>query len=165
MPLQTLRNCEPKSEIAVGSNLRDLYQELPPFTIDKESGKVVNPTSSIKLVKIGTEDIQEKINSYYDSSCLQSQLSHIAEGSADSSALSAVKGQYLDISEVPTDVDDLIKYLDKVRTDTLAKKAADEAALKKAVDDAAAAQKATFDEAVKKAVAEALANQSKGESK
>lgn len=163
--LQTLRNCQPKSEIEPGSNLRDLYQELPPFTIDKDSGKVVNPTSSIKLVKVGTEDIQEKINSYYDSSCLQSQLAHIAEGSSDPSALNSVQGKYLDISEVPTDVDDLIKYLDKVRIDSLAQKAADEAAAKKAADDAAAAQQSIFDAAVKKAVAEALANQSKGEMK
>ena len=165
MALQTLRNCQPKSEIEPGSNLRDLYQELPPFTIDKDTGKVVNPTSQIKLVKVGTEDIQEKINSFYDSSCLQCQLAHIAEGSCDPSSLNAVNGQYLDVSEVPTDVDDLIKFLDKVRTDSLAKKAADEAAAKKAADDAAAAQKANFDAAVKKAVAEALANHQKGEVK
>ena len=165
MALQTLRNCQPKSEIEVGSNFRDVYQELPPFTVDKETGKVVNPTSQIKLVKVGTEDIQEKIDSYYDSSCLQVQLAHLAEGSGDPSVLNSVKGQYLDVSEVPTDVEDLITYLDKIRQDTLAKKAADEAAAKKAADDASAAQKASFDEAVKKAVAEALANQSKGESK
>lgn len=165
MALQILRNCLPKSVIEPGSSTRDLYQELPPFTIDKDSGKILNPTSQIKLVKVGEEDIQEKINSYYDSCCLQVQLAHIEDGSADSSSLNAVKGQYLDISEVPTDVDDLIKYLDKVRTETLAKKASEEAEAKKKADEAAAAQKVFFDEAVKKAVAEALANQNKGESK
>lgn len=92
-----------------------LYKLIKPFTTDPDTGEVLNPTSEPKLVKAGTRDLQEEIQSYRDTS-LYSVLEKVAfyndTITGEEPELNVKKGAYdVDITGLPDNINDVSQYL------------------------------------------------------
>lgn len=92
-----------------------LYKLIKPFTTDPDTGEILNPTSESKLVKAGTRDLQEEIQSYRDTS-LYSVLEKVAfyndTITGEEPELNVKKGSYdVDITDLPDNINDVSQYL------------------------------------------------------
>lgn len=92
-----------------------LYKEIKPFTTDPDTGEILNATSEPILVKAGTRDLQEEIDSYVDSS-LASVLSKVSLYNDTITGLepefNIKSGSYdVDITDLPDNINDVSNYL------------------------------------------------------
>lgn len=88
-----------------------VYQEIKPFTRDKE-GKFITFENSM-LKKIDEIDIQDKINSYREDTDLYTILKNISQGYTPLERLNKNNGVYMDVSGVPNDFHNLYKAKEK----------------------------------------------------
>ena len=90
--------------------MEDVYEEVPPFAYDEETGEFLNKSSFPKLVKVGQVNVQEKIQSYFEDVDIYTILAKFAM-SGDESLLKRQVGFYGDISTVPDNVHDFDAYV------------------------------------------------------
>jgi len=158
--LRTLRdNPSPKKSIDCYQQFRDTFVELPPLATSLETGEILNDTASIKLVPGEKIDIQNYVNSFYDSSCLQVQLERLRAGDR-SAVVPAGNGVYADISGVPDDLEGVLAYSARLKAESLAKAESERQAkadADKAKADFEAKAKADNEAYLKKLIADALA--------
>ena len=89
----------------------EVFEEVPPYAIDPNSGKFLNDSSQPKLISKGKINIQEKIQSFAKEVDLYSILEKFAYGE-DASLLNARPCQYGDISDLPNDLNSYAAYVD-----------------------------------------------------
>lgn len=91
-----------------------IYKRIEPFTVDVETGEVLNPTKFYKLVKVGEKDLQEEIQSFKDDCDLYKILEKVAMSTnvitGNENELNSKKGFYGDLSDVPSGINDLNQY-------------------------------------------------------
>lgn len=106
----------PKLEPEIFENKpMQLYKLIKPFSVDPDTGEVLNPTSEPKLVKCGTRDLQEEIQSYKDTS-LYAVLEKVAfyndTITGEEPELNIKSGAYgVDLSDMPDNINDVSQYL------------------------------------------------------
>lgn len=86
----------------------EVFEEVAPFALDPETGKMLNPTSQPMLISKGFVNVQEQIQSYKDEVDIYTILNKMAAG--DMSAF-VTGAQYGDISELPKDLNSYSQYV------------------------------------------------------
>lgn len=90
--------------------MEDVFEEVPPFAYDEETGEFLNKSSFPKLVKVGQVNVQEKIQSYFEDVDIYTILAKFAM-SGDESLLKRQVGFYGDIAGVPDNIHDFDSYV------------------------------------------------------
>jgi len=106
---------EPGDDLS--NEIEDIYEEVPPYAIDTKTGKFLNETSVPKIVKIGSVNVQDRIQSFAKEVDLYSILEKFAY-SDDPALINARPCAYGDISELPNDLNGFAQYC-KVNFDKL----------------------------------------------
>lgn len=88
----------------------EIFEEVPAFTIDPQTGKFLNETSQPKIISKGKVNIQEKIQSFAREVDLYSILEKFAY-SDDESLLRARPCDYGDISNFPNDLNGYAQFV------------------------------------------------------
>lgn len=85
--------------------IEPVFLEIEPFAVDKETGEILNKTSSPIIRKIGEENVYEKIQSYKDDVDIYNILKRFSE-TGDSSLLNKRVGAFMDIADLPDNIHD-----------------------------------------------------------
>lgn len=88
----------------------EIFEEVPPFTIDPKTGKFINDSSQPKIISKGKVNVQEKIQSFAKDVDLYNILEKFAY-SDDESLLHARACEYGDISELPNDLNGYAQFV------------------------------------------------------
>ena len=107
-----------KTYVDLSRELEDVFTEIPPYAKD-EKGVFINPTSEPVLKKTGQINVQEKIQSCLDDVDIYKILERVAY-SGDEGYLKQVQGVYMDIGDIPTDLNDFDDYI-RANSETLRK--------------------------------------------
>lgn len=91
--------------------LEDVFEEIPPYAVDVETGEFLNKTSQPVIKKTGQVNVKERIQSYADSVDIYKILEKFAL-SGDSSLINQRVGSFGDICDIPDNVNDFSKYVD-----------------------------------------------------
>lgn len=96
-------DCSNKYEMA--------YLEIAPYTVNPNTGEVLNKNPFPIIVEVGNVNVYEKIQSYAKECDLYSLLNRVV---GHEELLPRVDhGEYLDISQVPTSKIEMVDYLKK----------------------------------------------------
>lgn len=90
--------------------MEDVFEEVPPFAYDEETGEFLNKSSFPKLVKTGQVNVQERIQSFFEDVDIYSILAKFAM-TGDESLLKRQVGFYGDLSTVPDNIHDFDAYV------------------------------------------------------
>ena len=88
----------------------EVFEEFEPFAIDVETGKLLNPSSQPMIVSKGFIDVQERIQSFAKDTDIYAILEKFAV-SGDTSLIQAKEAGYGDISEIPSNLNDVAQFL------------------------------------------------------
>lgn len=83
----------------------DVYEVIQPGTINKETGKLYFEGYHPRVMKTGSYDMNEYIQSFKDDSDIYKLLKRVGI-SGDTSLLQVSNGVYADISDIPQNVHD-----------------------------------------------------------
>lgn len=83
--------------------IEDVYTEITPYAVDPDTGKFLNDSSVPKIIKTGTVNVQERIQSFAKEVDLYSILEKFAY-SDDPALVNARPCAYGDLSELPNDL-------------------------------------------------------------
>ncbi len=81
----------------------DVYEVIQPGTINKETGKLYFEGYQPRVIKTGSYDMYEYIQSFKDDSDIYKLLKRVGI-SGDTSLLQVSSGVYADISDIPQDI-------------------------------------------------------------
>lgn len=99
----------------IGQDLSDpivkIYQEVPPYAVDPETGEFINKSSRPKIVEVGQKNIDEEIQSYKDSVDTYKILEKFAL-TGDNSIINRRVGEFGDIVDIPDNINDFGQYVD-----------------------------------------------------
>ena len=73
-PLRTLRSKDNKKLIDCYQQFRETFKEVPPLAVDPETGDILNKSHEVQLVKCDPIDIQDEVDSYFDSVDLKTHI-------------------------------------------------------------------------------------------
>lgn len=91
----------------------DVFQEIPPFAIDKDTGKLLNPTKDPVLKKVGVKNVQEDIDSFADDVDIYKILERVAlSGNPD--YLNKRIGTFADFHNIPDNINDFDFYINSI---------------------------------------------------
>uniref|UniRef100_A0AAU8AZB1 Internal scaffolding protein n=1 Tax=Dulem virus 197 TaxID=3145674 RepID=A0AAU8AZB1_9VIRU len=88
----------------------DVLMEVAPYAIDTDTGEFINKSPNSKLIKNGTINIQDKIQSYRDECDLYTVLNKVAK-TGDVSLLHQRVGTFADIGDLPDNFHSMTEYL------------------------------------------------------
>ena len=91
----------------------DVYLEISPYAVDKESGEVLNNTSKPVIKKVGTINVYNKIQSYKEDCDIYSILARVSKG--EEGLLTQNVGSFGDFVDIPDNVHDLVRYIDNAK--------------------------------------------------
>lgn len=101
------------AEPVVQTSLINVYKSLPPYAKD-EDGKIINDSQFYKRICIGKKDLQEIVDSNIESTNYYKVIdAYMACG--DISLLNVRKGEYGDISSIPSNPNDLNAYVNNIK--------------------------------------------------
>lgn len=90
------------------------YKLIKPFSVDPDTGEVLNQTSEPKLVLCGYRDLEEEIQSYADCSLykiLEKVNIYNDTITGLEPELNVKTGGYYDLTDVPDNINDVSDYL------------------------------------------------------
>ena len=90
----------------------DIYDEVPPFAVDEETGEILNKTARPIIKVVGRRNIDEYIQSQADSCDIYKILEKYAM-SGDSSLINLKQGYVGDICNIPDNINDFNDYLNR----------------------------------------------------
>ena len=102
-------NPYPMPSLDLSNEFEEVFEEVAPFAIDAETGKLLNPTSQPMIISKGKINVQERIQSYASQADIYSVLEKYA-ATGDSNLLNARSCSYGDISEYPNDLNGYAQY-------------------------------------------------------
>lgn len=88
-----------------------IFLEIEPFSVDSETGEILNKSSKPIIKQIGEQNVYEKIQSYKDDVDIYNILKRFSE-TGDSSLLNKRVGAFMDIADLPDNIHDFNKMLD-----------------------------------------------------
>lgn len=157
--LRNGRSVYDKTAVNCYEQFRQTYKEVPPLAVDPQSGDIMNKTHDVQLVKSDPIDIQDDIDSYFDSVDLKTNIVRLSKQGIDPVAALNVPcaDVYADISQLPDNINDWKAFF--------ADKAEQKAALdiqiaeaKKLAAEAEASKQKSLEDAIASKVAEYMAN-------
>lgn len=143
MTLRTLRDPIEKSGIDCSNPRRRQFVEIQPFSVDPDTGEILNPTGQLVLKEVAPINQDEVIQSYFETSDLKTCLSRIRKGSGEALPTYDGTGSFIDLSNMPRNIRELDRYLKEKQI-----KAASPAAAASSAPDVAPADK-ELDEKIK----------------
>lgn len=102
-----------KSGQDLSRKFEDVYQEIPPYAVDIKTGELLNKTPDPILIKVGTRNIFEYIQSFKDDVDIYKILEKVAI-SGDDSFLNRRIGQFGDFVMLPDNINDLNSYIKSI---------------------------------------------------
>ena len=93
----------------LSNEYEEIFEEVPPFTVDVETGKLLNDTNQPKLISKGFVNVNERIQSYAKECDIYSILERFA-ASGDTSLINARDCQFGDVSDIPRNLNDIALY-------------------------------------------------------
>lgn len=100
------------------------YKLVRPYSKD-ENGKVINQTPFNRLVEVGKIDIEESIQSYAESTDFGKIIEKYVLSGYDERLVDVRAGQYLDISNIPDNINDFNEYFDSLKFENYSKELKD----------------------------------------
>lgn len=94
------------------------YQLVRPFSKD-EKGKFINESPFNRLIELGKVDIEESIQSYYDSTNFSKLIERYVLSGYDPRIVDVRVGQYADISNIPDNLNEFNAYFDSLKMENL----------------------------------------------
>ncbi|MCR5308186.1 MAG: hypothetical protein K6E24_04250 [bacterium] len=92
--------------------LEEVFEEVPAFTTDPDTGKLLNATSVPQIVSKGFINVYDKIQSHAKEADIYSILEKFAY-SGDSALLNARECGYGDLSDLPDNLNDFAQYVNQ----------------------------------------------------
>lgn len=93
------------------SSMVKIYKEIKPGTFDKD-GNILNKEDHNILIEAGEEDLQAKIDSFRDSVDIYKLIEKFIL-TGDESYINQKQGQYMDISDLPDNINDFQDFKKK----------------------------------------------------
>lgn len=87
----------------------DVFTEIAPFSVNKETGEVLNKTSKPIIKKVGTVNVYDKIQSYKQDCDIYNILARFSK-TGDQSLINRNVGFFGDIVNIPDNLHDFNKY-------------------------------------------------------
>lgn len=100
-----------KTAIDCSNEYEDIYEEVPPFAIDAETGEILNKTSLPIFMKTGKVNVQEKIQSYAADCDIYKILERFAAAGCDPAMVNRRIGSFGDFIDIPDNVNDFDAYI------------------------------------------------------
>lgn len=100
-----------KTGLDYSNQFEDVYEELPPYAIDVETGEFLNKSSAPVVLKTGQINVYEKIQSYADDVDIYKILEKFAL-SGDTSLINRTVGSFGDFVNIPDNINDFSKLID-----------------------------------------------------
>lgn len=94
----------------------DIYESIPPYSVDVETGEILNKTAVPILRKTGTKNVDEMIQSYAEDCDIYKILEKFALTN-DTSLINQKVGSFGDIVDIPDNINDFTSYVDKQMKD------------------------------------------------
>ena len=111
MTLRTLRDSIEKSGIDCSNPRRRQFVEIQPFSVDPDTGEILNPTGQLVLKEVAPINQDEVIQSYFETSDLKTCLNRIRKGSGEEIPTYDGTGSFIDLSNMPKNIRELDRYL------------------------------------------------------
>lgn len=111
MNLRTLRDPIEKSGIDCSNPRRRQFVEIQPFSVDPDTGEILNPTGQLVLKEVAPINQDEVIQSYFETSDLKTCLNRIRKGSGEEIPTYDGTGSFIDLSNLPKNIRELDRYL------------------------------------------------------
>lgn len=158
-PLRTLRSKDSKKLIDCYQQFRETFKEVPPLAVDPETGDILNKSHEVQLVKCDPIDIQDEVDSYFDSVDLKTNIIRLSRQGIDpSKALEIATPEiYADISQLPDNINDWKGFFaekaeQKAQLDIQIKEA------QRKAQEAEQAKQKSLDDAIASKIAQYMAN-------
>lgn len=99
----------PKTGLDYSNIFVDVFEEIPPYSIDVKTGEFLNKTNVPVFKKVGVRNIQEDIQSYHDDCNIYKILERVAL-SGDESILRQRVGSFGDFVNLPDNINDFNEF-------------------------------------------------------
>lgn len=94
----------------LSNKLEEVFEEVEPFAVDPDTGKLLNPSSQPILISKGFIDVQERIQSFAKDTDIYAILERFAV-SGDTALINARDAGFGDVSEIPTNLNDIAQFV------------------------------------------------------
>lgn len=111
MKLMTFRDEQPKTGIDCSNPMRRQFVEIQPFSVDPDTGEILNPTGQLVLKEVAPINQDEVIQSYFETSDFKTVLNRIRKGSGEDIPTADGTGSFLDLTNMPKNIRELDRYL------------------------------------------------------
>lgn len=101
-----------KSSQDLSNEFEDVFEEIPPYSVDIKTGDLINKTSLPIIKKVGKVNVQEKIQSFADEVDIYKILERVAI-SGDTNLLNRRIGSFGDFVNLPDNLNDFNDYVKK----------------------------------------------------
>lgn len=124
MKLMTLRDEQPKTGIDCSNPWRKQFVEVQPFSVDPDTGEILNPTGQLVLKEVAPINQDEVIQSYFETSDFKTVLNRIRKGSGEEIPTVDGTGSFIDLTNMPKNIRELDRYLKEKKNAAVAPAAA-----------------------------------------
>lgn len=100
----------------LSNEFEDVYEEIPPYSVDLQTGELLNKTPNPIIRKVGKRNVQEQIQSFADDVNLYKILERVAV-SGDTSLLNRKVAYFGDYVNLPDNLNDFNDFCKKVFDD------------------------------------------------
>lgn len=101
-----------KSSQDLSNVFEDVFEEIPPYSVDIKTGDLINKTSLPIIKKVGKVNVQEKIQSFVDDVDIYKILERVAI-SGDTNLFNRRIGTFGDFVNLPDNLNDFNDYVRK----------------------------------------------------
>lgn len=111
MTLRTRRDPIEKTGIDCSNPMRRQFVEVQPFSVDPDTGEILNPTGQLVLKEVAPINQDEMIQSYFETSDFKTVLNRIRKGSGEEIPTYDGTGSFIDLTNMPKNIRELDRYL------------------------------------------------------
>lgn len=111
MNLRTRRDPIEKTGVDCSNPMRQQFVEVEPFAVDPDTGEILNSTGQVALKEVAPINQDEMIQSYFESTDLQTVLNRIRKGSGEEIPVNDGTGSFIDLTQMPKNMMELDRYL------------------------------------------------------
>ena len=111
MKLRTVRDETEKTGVDCSNPRRRQFVEIQPFSVDPDTGEILNSTGEVALKEVAPVNQDEMIQSYFESTDLRTVLTRIRKGSGEELPVNDGTGSFIDLTQIPRNRMELDRYL------------------------------------------------------
>lgn len=114
--LRSRRDDIDKTGVDCSDPMRKQFVEIQPFSVDPDTGEILNQTNQVTLKEVAPINQDEAIQSYFESTDLKTVLNRIRSGSGEAVPAYDGTGSYVDLANMPKNIMELDRYLKEKKT-------------------------------------------------